>query len=124
MVFFLIIGITSRNKKIFRGVVTAAKPLWAEVLSTRGMHNISKEPLTAEERVWVSKSLVLPPHLPWIQPKKNSILQSRKIRMNSEEFKSWWKKLGCSYLFFHEASKGNSGMEGVGESTSTLKETS
>ena len=32
--------------------------------------------------------------------------------MNSEEFKSWWKKLGCSSLFFDGASKGNRGMAG------------
>ena len=34
--------------------------------------------------------------------------------MNSEDFKSWWKKLGCSSLFFDVASKGNPRMAGVG----------
>ena len=34
--------------------------------------------------------------------------------MNSEEFKTWWKKLGCNYLFFDGASKGNPRMAGVG----------
>ena len=33
--------------------------------------------------------------------------------MNSEEFKCWWKKLGCSSLFFESASKGNPRMAGV-----------
>ena len=34
--------------------------------------------------------------------------------MNSEEFKCWWKKLGCSSLFFDNALKGNLGMAGAG----------
>ena len=42
-------------------------------------------------------------------------MQSWKIRMNLEEFKGWWEKLGCSSLFFDDASKGNPGMAGVGE---------
>ena len=62
---------TTRNKEIFEGEknspgksAAATKALWVEVLFMRGMHNISKEPLIAEERVRVSKFLVLPPHLP------------------------------------------------------------
>ena len=34
--------------------------------------------------------------------------------MNSEDFKCWWKKLGCNSLFFDGASKGNLGMAGTG----------
>ena len=30
--------------------------------------------------------------------------------MKPEDFKCWWKKLGCSSLFFDGASKGNPGM--------------
>ena len=33
--------------------------------------------------------------------------------MSSEDFKIWWKKLGCSSLFFDGASKGNLGMAGA-----------
>ena len=62
-----------RGKNSSGKVVAVAKTLWAEVLSTRGMHNISKEPLTTEERVWVFELLVLSPHLRWIQPKKINI---------------------------------------------------
>ena len=34
--------------------------------------------------------------------------------MSSEDFKIWWKKLGCSSLFFDGALKGNLGLAGVG----------
>ena len=34
--------------------------------------------------------------------------------MNLEEFKCWWKNLGCSSLFFDGSSKGYPGMAGVG----------
>ena len=34
--------------------------------------------------------------------------------MSSEDFKIWWKKLGCNSLFFNGASKGNPGMAGAG----------
>ena len=34
--------------------------------------------------------------------------------MNPKEFKGWWKKLGCSSLFFDGAFKGNPRMARVG----------
>ena len=111
----------SENKEIFYGeknspgkVATAAKVLWVEVLCMKGMNNISKEALTVEERDWVSDLLALAPHLPWINPPKNITLDSWKIRMNPTDFKCWWKKLGCSSLYFDGALKGNPVMAGAG----------
>ena len=62
-----------RKKNSPGNLVAAAKTLPVEVLSMRGMHSIDNEPLTAGERVWASDFLVLPPHIPWIQPKKTNI---------------------------------------------------
>ena len=34
--------------------------------------------------------------------------------MSSEDFATWWSNLGCNYLLFNRASKGNLGLVGVG----------
>ena len=77
------------------------------------MHIISKEALTTEERDWASELLVFQ-HIFHGLKQKNSIMHSWQIRMNLEEFKGWWEKLGCNSLFFDGASKGNPRMAGVG----------
>ena len=112
-----------RNKKIFGGgknspgkVEAAAKALWVEALCMKGMNIISKEVLTVEERDWVFEMLDFLPHQPWTNFKKNITLHSWQIRMKPKDFKCWWKKLGCSSLFFDGASKGNPGMAGAGGS--------
>ena len=41
-------------------------------------------------------------------------MHSWQIRMNLEEFKGWWEKLGCNSLLFDGASKGNPRMARAG----------
>ena len=83
-------------------------------LSIRGMKSINKEPLTVEERAWMSDFLLLPTSRSWLNPPKKQKILNWKLRMSNEEFQNWWTKIGSSSLFFDGASKGNPGLAGVG----------
>ena len=83
-------------------------------LSTRGMKNIKKEPITVEERAWMADLLWHPSPRSWLNPTKKPRLSSQKIRMSNDELQNWWTNIGSNSLFFDGASKGNPWIAGTG----------